>query len=176
MKVLLIGAATALALGGAAMAQDGRRGPGAADTDGDSRVSRAEFIASALQRFDTNDANRDGAITTEEVRAARETRRDERRERVFAALDTNGDGSISRAEFDARAEQRGERGERGRGGRHHRFGRAGRGGFEADGVTRAEAETRAGAMFDRMDTNDDGYLTAEDREGRRWGRRGPSAG
>lgn len=177
MKVFLIGAVAALSLGGAAFAQDARHGPRAADTDGDSRVSRAEFIAAALQRFDEGDANRDGVIAAEEVMARREARRDERREHVFTALDANSDGMISRAEFDARAESRGEGaeggGRGGRGGRHRWGGRGG--GFEADGVTRAEAETRAGARFDRMDRNDDGFLSAEDRQGRAGGRRGRPA-
>lgn len=171
MKTLLLGVATALALGGVAVAQDGPRGPMAADTDGDSRLSQAEFAAGALARFDANDANRDGLISAEEVQAAMQARRTEGRARLFAALDADSDGMISRAEFDARAERRGEPGEGfRRGGHHRRFG--GRGGFEADGVTRAEAETRAAAIFGRMDANDDGYLSAEDRQGRRWGRRG----
>lgn len=174
MKVLLIGAAAAVAFAGAASAQDHRRGPMAADTDGDSRLSQAEFVASALARFDANDANRDGLISAEEVQAAMQARRSEGRNRIFAALDSDSDGMISRAEFDARAGGRGERGEGfRRGGHHRRFG--GRGGFEADGVTRAEAETRATAMFDRMDANDDGFLSPEDREGRRWGRRGAAS-
>jgi len=177
MKVLLIGAAAAVAFAGAASAQDHRRGPMAADTDGDSRLSQAEFVASALARFDANDANRDGLISADEVQVAMQARRSEGRNRIFAALDSDSDGMISRAEFDARAEGRGERGERfRRGGHHRRFGgRGGRGGFEADGVTRAEAETRATAMFDRMDANDDGFLSPEDREGRRWGRRGAAS-
>ena len=176
MKVILIGAAAALAMAGVAVAQDGPRGPMAADTDSDGRLSQAEFVASALARFDANDANRDGAITTEEVQAAMQGHREDRRERLFAALDADSDGMISRAEFDASAERRGEHGGRFGGMGHRRWGGHGRGDrFEADGVTRAEAETRATAMFDRMDANDDGFLTREDREGRRWGRRGQSA-
>ena len=170
MKVLLIGAAAALAFGGAALAQDGRRGPMAADTDGDGRLSQAEFVASALARFDGNDANRDGVITTDEVQAAMQARRGEMRERIFAALDADSDGMISRAEFEASGDRRAERGA----GAGRRGGR-GFGRIEADGVTRAEAETRAAAMFARMDADDDGFLTAEDRQGRRWGRRGQSA-
>lgn len=174
MKVLLIASAAALAFGGAAVAQDGRRGPMAADTDGDGRLSQAEFVASALTRFDRNDANRDGTISMDEVRSAVDARRDARRERVFAALDADSDGAISRAEFDARAEHRGERGGGfRRGDRHRRPG--GRVGVEADGITRSEAETRAAAAFDRMDANDDGYLSQEDRQGRRWGRRGDAS-
>lgn len=173
MKTLVIGGLVALAVGGVAMAQDGQRGPRAADTDGDGRISQAEFVAGALQRFDSRDANRDGTATAEEARAAMEAHRAERRAGAFARLDTNSDGMISRTEFDARAEHRGEgEGRRGggRGDRGHRG--HGGGGIEADGVTRAEAETRAASRFDRMDSNDDGFLTQEDRQGRRGGRRG----
>jgi hypothetical protein len=180
MKTLLMSGLIALSVGGVAMAQQAPRGPGAADTDGDSRVSQAEFVTAAMQRFDSGDANRDGTITAEEMRAGMEARRAERRSEMFARMDTNGDGSISRAEFDARP-QRGdgdaERGDRrgGHGGRGHGGrGGHGRGGGEmdADGVTRAEAQARAEARFDRMDRDDDGFLTQEDRQGRGGRRRG----
>ena len=44
--------------------------------------------------------------------------------------------------------------------------------MDADGVTRAEAQARAEARFDRMDRDDDGFLTQEDRQGRGGRRRG----
>lgn len=172
MKTLVIGGLAALAVGGVAMAQDGQRGPRAADTDSDGRISQAEFVTGALQRFDSRDTNRDGTVVAEEAQAAMEARRAERRDGAFARLDANSDGMISRAEFDARAERRGDgEGRRGwgRGGRGHR---GHGGGVEADGVTRAEAETRAASRFDRMDSNDDGFLTQDDHQGRRGGRRG----
>lgn len=173
MKTLVIGGLAALAIGGVAMAQDGPRGPRANDADGDGRISQAEFMAGALQRFDSRDANNDGALTAEEAQANREARRAERRDQMFQRMDANSDGIISRAEFDARAEARGD-GRRGRGGWGHggRGGRGGHGaGVEADGVTRAEAETRAAARFARMDSNNDGFLSQEDRQGRRGDRR-----
>jgi hypothetical protein len=174
MKTLLMGGLIALSVGSVAMAQDAPRGPGAADTDGDSRISQAEFVAAAVQRFDRGDANRDGTITAEEMRAGMQARHTERRGEVFARMDTNGDGSISRAEFDARPERGGDAERGGRGGGHHRGGRGRGGGGElaADGVTRAEAQARAEARFSRMDRNDDGFLTQEDRQGRGDRRRG----
>lgn len=175
MKTLLIGSLVALSMGGAAMAQDAQRGHRAADTDTDGRVSQSEFVAAALQRFDRTDANHDGTLTGEEVRAAMQAQRQARRERMFSRLDADGDGSISRAEFDARPERRAE-GEPGggRGGHRggHRGGRRGGAGAElaGDGITRAEAQARAEARFARMDRNQDGFLSQEDRPERRRGR------
>src|SRR4051794_8670596 len=49
-----------------------------ADTDGDGRVSRAEATSSGAQRsgqwFDKLDANKDGYLTPEEIKQARDTR------------------------------------------------------------------------------------------------------
>lgn len=47
----------------------------AADTNGDSAISRAEFIAAALKRFDTADADSNGTVTAAERKAAREALR-----------------------------------------------------------------------------------------------------
>ena len=176
MKILLIGGAAALVLGGAAFAQDR---PNRGDADGDGRVSQAEFIASAAARFEQRDTNRDGVILPDEAQASRDARRSERRDQMFAALDTDGNDQISRTEFDARAEHRGGRGEFGRGDRrrggHGRGEHGGRGGIAADGVTRAEAETRAAERFARMDVNNDGFISIEDRQARREARRGSTS-
>lgn len=48
-----------------------------ADTNGDGAVSKAEFVASNLARFDASDANKDGTVTKEERRAAFETKREQ---------------------------------------------------------------------------------------------------
>ena len=172
MKALIIGGAAVLALAGIAVAQ---QTPGArlGDTDGDQRISREEFLARHLQRFDRGDQNRDGTVTGDEMQAAHAARRAEIRGRMFDRLDADSDGSISRAEFEAQAGQR-----EGRRGDHHRRGRRGWGHVEvaADGVTRAEAEARATARFARMDADGDGYVTAADREARRERRHGARRG
>lgn len=66
--------------GGWAGKQRGERGDWFArlDTDGDGMISRDEFIAPALKRFDRADADGDGIVTPEERAAAREARRAKR--------------------------------------------------------------------------------------------------
>ena len=73
-----------------------------ADKDGDGRVSRAEANAAATERtnewFDKLDLDKDGYVTPEETRQARETRRGKMREAFddrFKEADANADGSLS---------------------------------------------------------------------------------
>jgi hypothetical protein len=68
-------------MGGRGMGRDGMGGNGMGggriiggmDANGDKAVSRDEFIAGALKRFDAADANKDGKVTPEERRAAMRT-------------------------------------------------------------------------------------------------------
>jgi Ca2+-binding EF-hand superfamily protein len=108
-------------------ARDGR-GPGSRmlqrhDADGDGLISLQEFQAASGQMFARLDADGDGRVSAEELATAglgpgqadreqragagREGAREERaarmqqhRERRFAAMDADGDGQVSRAEFD----------------------------------------------------------------------------
>lgn len=52
-------------------------GFGKADGDGDRSVTRSEFVAAALQRFDAIDTDKDGRVTPEERRAAHDRMRAE---------------------------------------------------------------------------------------------------
>jgi EF hand domain-containing protein len=63
------------------MARPGLRRFAAMDADHDGRVSLAEASGRALAMFDRADANRDGTVTADERRAAREAFRGQRRER-----------------------------------------------------------------------------------------------
>lgn len=61
----------------AAMPAGGGRGPGGpgsgmrrADADRDGKITKAEFAASQLRRFDSQDENKDGQLTKEERDAA----------------------------------------------------------------------------------------------------------
>ena len=176
-STLAAGAAAVLAVltAGVAIAQQAPDRAARGDTDGDGRISRAEFVDGRIARLTATDANRDGSISVEERRSGIDTRRNQRVSARFETLDKNGDGSVSREEFMAR-EPRGDRAEHaGRGGRHgmgrggHRGGGRGHGGGEGQGAeTRgplaiAEVQTRLNTRFDRMDTNHDGFITAEER-------------
>ncbi len=177
-RTLIVGglAALTLAAGGVALAQQTPQDPRRAargDADGDGRVSKAEFVDGRVQRLTALDANRDGSVSAEEMQAGREARRAEGADRMFARLDADGNGAITRAEFDARRGDRAERRGEGRRGPGRRGGMR-RGVHEGMGaahgergpVAIAEAQTRADAAFARMDVNGDGYLTAEDRQAR----------
>jgi hypothetical protein len=177
-KTLLVGGLAAMTLGGAlagvavaqqapAITQDRPARAMRADTDGDSRISQAEFVGARMQRLTALDANSDGSVTVEERRAARETRRTQRADARFERLDANDDGSISRAEFDARKDARADRPRRMRAHRGHGPARMAR--MEARGpVVVADARAKAEQAFARLDGDHDGYVTADERRaGRR---------
>lgn len=92
------------------------------DTNGDGVITRDEALADAAKRFDAADTNHDGKVTPEEMRAARMAHRGGHARGLggpegpggpedmhgpgshgdmLARLDTNGDGKISEAEFNA---------------------------------------------------------------------------
>jgi hypothetical protein len=174
-KTLLVGglAALMLASAGAASAQQAPVRPMRADTDGDSRLSQAEFVGQRVQRLTSADTNRDGSVTADERRAAMQSRMAGRADARFDRLDGNDDGSVSRAEFDtARETGREARADRGpRPMRAHRGparGERGMARMEARGpVAIADVQTRAEQAFARLDADSDGFVTAaEGRAGR----------
>ncbi|MFL6845390.1 MAG: EF-hand domain-containing protein [Allosphingosinicella sp.] len=189
-KILFAGVALLAAVPVLAQPAPEGRGPMAGP------LTRNAVQARVEARFARADANRDGFVTQDEIRARAEARRGEReaargerRGRMFDRLDANHDGSISRAEFDARPAFRGgERGERGegramrgprdggrfahRGPRRGMMGMGGRGfaamDLDHDGrIARGEAERSALERFDRVDTNRDGTISPEERQAAR---------
>lgn len=181
-KFLSTAAVGALFVGGLAgshmaLAQPGEGAPGGrhggmmamADANKDGKISKAELTSALDARFARIDANRDGKLTKED----REIRRQARLDQRFAALDTDRNGQVSKAEFAAGHQGRGDKGGEGhRWGKrgHHGFGggkmfRGGGGRGEAmkDGVlTRAEFMAKPLAMFDKADSNKDGFVTADE--------------
>lgn len=180
-KTLWIGglAAVTLAAAGSAVAQQAADRPQAramrADVDGDQRLSRAEFVDRRIERLTAADADRDGSVTRDEMRAATRARRADRADSRFDRLDADDDGVISKAEFDARREHRaGDRA--GRGPRRGHGGHARHAGRERRMETRgpvviAEARTKAETAFSRLDVDGDGYVTAGERQAARAGMR-----
>lgn len=62
---------------------------------------RADVTTQVKAQFATLDANKDGAITREEITTHHAARRKEMQDRMFADMDANKDGAISKGEFDA---------------------------------------------------------------------------
>ena len=137
-------------------------------------TTRQEVIERTDARFDRLDENRDGRVTPEEARAARDRARSERAERMFDRLDANDDGSISRDEMREGHGRRGggmrmgrRGGPEGPGGRMRGMRGFGEQGF----ITRDQMRERALARFDRLDGNRDGTVTMAERQAAREARR-----
>jgi len=83
-----------------------------ADKDGDGRVSRAEATSSGAERsgkwFDKLDVNKDGYLTQDEMKQARDTRHQshgdmkEKMDARFKEADVNADGQLSLDEVQAK--------------------------------------------------------------------------
>jgi Ca2+-binding EF-hand superfamily protein len=173
-KSLIIGlSAMALATSGAAYAHN-HGGDMMGDADGNGVMTRAEAQAGAAAMFAKMDANNDGALTP----ADREARMAEHRAQMFAMMDTDKNGQISRNEFMAHKHE-GMRGDKD--GKGHKMGMRGRGGgmmmqkadANNDGrVTKAEFTAAAMTRFDRADANKDGQVTSDERKAMREEMRG----
>ncbi len=110
--------------------------------------------------FDRFDTNRDGVLTADEIP-------EPMRERVMR-MDADGDGRVTREEFEAFRQQLREAGERwGRGEGADRPDRGERGeafqrGERGELRERRDPAERARELFDQLDVNQDGKLTADE--------------
>ncbi|MFD1612880.1 EF-hand domain-containing protein [Sphingomonas tabacisoli] len=131
-------------------------------------MTRAQVIEMANKHFDRLDVNHDGKLD----RADREAMHAKMAAEMFDRADTNHDGMISREEWNAGAARLAEM--RGHDGAMGGPGMQGRPMMrhmammaDADGdhaITREEFQKRALEHFDRVDTNHDGKISAEERE------------
>ena len=176
-----------LTLGAALIAVPVLAAPGG---DRNAVQTRADAQTRAAEMFARMDVNKDGKLDA----ADRAAKRAEMQAKKFASLDADGNGSISKAEWDQhgadRAAKRAERGERRaaageasdgkrhgmrghhgkRGGGHHGMGGRMMGKADTDGdkaISQAEFQTAALARFDAADANKDGQVTAEERKAQR---------
>lgn len=112
LKTALSALAFSLALAAAAEAAPPPDGPGGRpdgmfdrlDADGDGYLTESEVNARHKKLFEEADANRDGKVSREEMRAHMTQKREEMRERRFP--DANGDGVVTRKEFEDAAGER----------------------------------------------------------------------
>ena len=113
MKTTFCALGLAALMAGTAFAGDSPRDEMRADKDGDGRVSRAEATSAGAERsgewFDKIDLNKDGYVTPEETKQARDARRDQMRsemkekmEQRFKDADMNSDGQLSLDEVQAK--------------------------------------------------------------------------
>lgn len=120
LSALLAGQAMAGETTPAGGAAPGPHGMMRADTNGDGKVSKEEAAAmhDKMQGdwFDQADANKDGFLTEDEIRQARDSRRDHMRgemkarmEERFKEADTNNDGQLSLDEVQAKMPRLAER-------------------------------------------------------------------
>lgn len=153
--------------------------------------SRTDVEARVRDRLAQFDANKDGTVSSDEMRAFAEARQKAHAAEEFAAMDTDKNGVLSRAEFDAghsrpkgdrmaRADRMGGPGAEGApaeagGPKPERYGRMmkmeRRGGMMAmgdgKGIVIADAVKKALDRFDAADANKDGKLSPDERRAAR---------
>lgn len=77
----------------------------AMDKNGDGKISAAESEAHHSAKLMAADLNGDGKMTFDEMKDAREKRREQRAKEFFKTLDTDGDGAVTEAELKARPDR-----------------------------------------------------------------------
>lgn len=126
-----------------------------------STMSRTDLQAALERTFDAADSNHDGTLTADERAARMQARRAAGRERLFAQLDADRNGSISKEEFNAARPGRFHRGSKGTAMRRP---------FAAGAdkpIARSDFVKGGLARFDRLDTDHDGRISAAERNAAR---------
>ena len=132
----------------------GGRGPGgglmSADTDQDGKISRAEFMAQSSERFAKLDANGDGQISGDEMKAMMERMREGGR--MGGRHGMGGEAAGAMMPPPPPGPMGGHRG-------HHGAGRLARLDTNQDGkISRDEMRADADKHFAKLDTNGDGFI------------------
>lgn len=72
------------------------------DTDADGKITQAEIDTTVAEMYAAADADTSGGVSLDEFKAAYAREFSDLKVRAFQRLDTDGDGSVSKAEFEAR--------------------------------------------------------------------------
>ncbi len=148
----------------------------AMDSNGDGKLTRAEFDAAQRANFAQIDANKDGSATPEEFKAFHDAKRAEMSKTRFDAVDQDKNGQLSQAELEAakdgkvgRGEHRGgHRGDYRRGKDHDGHGKRD---DDAKPVSLTEFSARAVEAFTRADASKDGTVTIAELQAMKPGKR-----
>lgn len=145
----------------------------------DEAKTRAEVEKRIAERFAEADANKDGAVTSEELKAAVDKRladahakMAEMRARMFDRLDADKNGAISRAEWDAHQAQMmsmgdGHPGPDGKGpGQHRAMMMGSDGGMAAMHMMQRGWDRWGDHWFTKADANNDGRVTLAEAKAR----------
>lgn len=115
--------------------------------EGKCQLMRHHGSAKMLEHFDEIDADKDGKVTQDELKAHHDAKK--------AEADTDGDGKLSKAEFLAKAEKRAE----------HKFSRMDK---DGDGFISEDEKGKRhhgkGDYFGKLDADGDGGITKEELE------------
>jgi len=123
------------------------------DTNNDGSVNMAEFNAAAAERFKLMDSDANGILTKDEFRSYMRARKDERKQKKFARMDTNNNGSVERSEYLAYKQAKAER-------KYARMDKDSNGSVSKEEFASCKkGKHHKKRMFKRMDTNGDGQIT-----------------